>query len=72
MRRSIWSSSEACVLMRPGDPYAGESAQAAAGSMAVYPGIAAAEQDRPVSAGAYGPVDGAPGGWRQRESARNS
>ena len=56
--------------MSPGDFYAsssGEPLQAAGGCMAVHPGTAAVEQDRPARAGAYCLVDGAPDGGRQRD-----
>ena len=35
--------------------------------MAVHPGAAAVEQDRPAGTGAYGPVDGPADRWRQRD-----
>jgi len=56
------------MWMRSGDPYAsrlGEPAQAPGGRMAVHPGAAGVEQDRPASARANCLVDGAADGWRQ-------
>jgi hypothetical protein len=56
------------VRVCPGDLYAGSSgepSQTPGGRMAVHPGAAAVEQDRPAKAGACRPVDGAPDGWRQ-------
>jgi hypothetical protein len=41
--------------------------QAAGGGVAVHPGAAAVEQDRPISAGADRPVDGAADRWWQRD-----
>jgi hypothetical protein len=58
------------VGVGPGDPdpcSGGEAPQAAGGSMAVHPGAAAVEQDRPAGAGASRLVDGACHRWRQRD-----
>jgi hypothetical protein len=33
----------------------------------VHPGAAGVQQDRPADPGAYGPVDGPAGRWRQRD-----
>jgi len=41
--------------------------QAAGGGVAVHPGTAAVEQDRPAGAGADCPVDGPRDRWRQRD-----
>jgi hypothetical protein len=59
-----------CLLVRSGDPDPGGYSnvpQAAGGCVAVHPGTAAVEQDRPASAGAD-TVDGPPG-RRRHESA---
>jgi hypothetical protein len=56
--------------VRPGDPDAGapcELVQAAGGGVAVHPGAAAVEQDRPAHAGSGRPVDGPADRWRQRD-----
>ena len=56
--------------MRPGDPDArrlGEPSEAAGGGVAVHPGAAAVEQDRPAYAGADRAVDSPPDGWWQRD-----
>ena len=56
--------------MRPSDPDArclGEPSEAAGGGVAVHPGTAAAEQDRPAYAGADRAVDSPPDGWWQRD-----
>jgi hypothetical protein len=56
--------------MRPGDPNASgvsQAPQAAGGGVAVHPGAATVEQDRPASAGAYRLVDGPPYRGRQRD-----
>jgi len=58
------------VRVRPGDPHASglsETLQAAGGGVAVHPGTAAVEQDRPAGAGADRAVDGPPDGWRERD-----
>jgi hypothetical protein len=56
--------------MWPGYPYAssfGQAPQAAGGGVAIHPGAAAVEQDRPAGAGADRAVDGPPDGWRERD-----
>jgi hypothetical protein len=56
------------MWMRSGDPYAsrlGEPAQAPGGRMAVHPGAAGVEEDRPAGARADCLVDAAADGWRQ-------
>ena len=58
------------VRGRPGDPHAssfGKAPEAAGGGVAVHPGTAAVEQDRPGSPGADRPVDGTPDRWWQRD-----
>jgi hypothetical protein len=58
------------VRMRPGDPHASIVSQvpeAAGGHVAVHPGAAAVEQDRPAGPGADRTVDGSPDGGRQRD-----
>ncbi len=58
------------VRVWPGDPHAGslsQAPQAAGGGVAVHPGAAAVEQDRPAATGADRPVDGAADRWRQRD-----
>ena len=57
------------VRVRPGDPHScgfSEAPQAAGGGVAVHPGTAAVEHDRPASAGADRTVDGSPDRRRQR------
>jgi hypothetical protein len=54
--------------VRPADPHPGgfsEPLQAAGGGVAVHPGAAAVEQDRPTGAGANRLIDRPPDGWRQ-------
>jgi len=46
---------------------AGEAAQAPGGGVAVHPGTAPVEQDRPAGTSAGCPVDGPPDRWRQRD-----
>jgi hypothetical protein len=56
--------------MCPGDLDAsdlGEVAQAAGGCMPVHPNAPGVQQDRPAGPGAHGSVDGAAGGWRERD-----
>jgi hypothetical protein len=58
------------VRVRPGYPHSrgfGETAQAPGGGVAVHLDTAAVKQDRPTTAGADGPVDSPPDGWRQRD-----
>ena len=45
----------------------GEAPQPPGGGMAVHPGAAAVEQERPVVPAAACPVDGPADGWRQRD-----
>jgi hypothetical protein len=45
----------------------GESSQVAGGSVPVYQGFVAVEQDRPARPGSGCPVDGPADGWRQRD-----
>jgi hypothetical protein len=54
------------VCLRPDPGGAGEAPQAPGGRMAVHPGAAAVEQDRPMVPVASGPVDrAADGGWQR-------
>ena len=58
------------MRVRPGNPNPGgfgKPAQAACGCVAVHPGAAGVEQDRPMIAAADGPVDGPPDRWWQRD-----
>ena len=57
------------VRVWPGDPHAsrfGQVPQAAGSGVAVHPGAAAIEQDRPTGAGADRAVNGPADGWRER------
>jgi len=56
--------------VRPGDPHTvslSQVPQAAGGGVAVHPGAAAIQQDRPAATGRDRAVDRPPDRWRQRD-----
>jgi len=58
------------VRVRPGDPHTStlsQVPQTPGGGVAVHPGAAAVEQDRPAGTGTDSLVDGPPHSWWQRD-----